>query len=109
MDGYYTITINYILEGVVANELSKVEISLDTLNSPYGDVTVQPVTLQNDNPNVKRISKKAKLASGLAVSSDKISVYNVAGVLVKENISPSEVNDLPKGLYIVNGKKVVVK
>lgn len=109
MDGCYTITIEYALEGVEANQLSEIEISLDTLPSPYGNVTVEPVVLENNNPNVKRIAKKAPAAKGLAVSNETVSVYSVAGMLVKENIAQSEVNALPKGLYIVNGKKVVVK
>lgn len=109
MDGCYTITVEYALEGVEASQLSEIEITLDTLSSQYGDVTVEPVVLENNNPNVKRVAKKAPAAKGLAVSNETVSVYNVAGMLVKENIAQSEVNALPKGLYIVNGKKVVVK
>ena len=109
MDGNYTITINYALDGVSANEIKKIEIYLDDLASPYGVVEVAPVVLENNNPNMKRIAKKAPAAVGLAVSNEAVSVYNVAGTLVKENIAQSEVNALPKGLYIVNGKKVVVK
>lgn len=109
LDGFYTITINYALEDVAANELQEIEIYLDTLTSPYGDVDVEPVLLENETPNVKRIAKKAPASKGFAVSTENVSVYNIAGMLVKENIAPSEVNKLPKGLYIVNGKKVVVK
>ena len=36
-------------------------------------------------------------------------VYNLNGVKVLDSANASEVNSLPKGLYIVNGKKVVVK
>lgn len=109
MDGYYTITIDYTLAGVNASELSEIEIILDTMQSPYGDVDVDPVLLENVTPNVKRIAKKSQASEGLAVSTENVSVYNIAGMLVKEDIAPSEVNKLPKGLYIVNGKKVVVK
>lgn len=37
------------------------------------------------------------------------SVYNFNGVKVLETKDASEVNALPKGFYIVNGKKIVVK
>ena len=34
-------------------------------------------------------------------------VYSVSGVLVKNNAA--DLNNLPKGIYVVNGKKYVVK
>lgn len=109
MDGCYTIAINYELEGVSANEISAIYIVLDELESMGSSIEVDPVVLENSNPNVQRIAKKTPAAKNLAVSNETVSVYNVAGMLVKENIAQSEVNALPKGLYIVNGKKVVVK
>lgn len=36
-------------------------------------------------------------------------VYNPQGVKVLETLDASEINNLPKGIYIVNGKKVVVR
>lgn len=36
-------------------------------------------------------------------------VYDLQGTLVKEAASKAEVNALPSGLYIVNGKKIMVK
>lgn len=35
-------------------------------------------------------------------------VYNLQGICVASGIAPAEVNNLPAGLYIVNGKKVMV-
>ena len=34
-------------------------------------------------------------------------VYSISGVLVKNNAA--DLNNLPKGIYVVNGKKYVVK
>lgn len=109
MDGYYTITVNYALAEVAAKEIKEVEIYLDDLSSPFGVVKVEPVVLENNNPNAKRLAKNTASVEGLAVNNDSVSVYTVTGVLIKEKISMSEVNTLPKGLYIVKGKKVVVK
>ena len=36
-------------------------------------------------------------------------VYSINGILVKKNATKSELNTLKKGIYIVNGKKVIVK
>lgn len=40
---------------------------------------------------------------------DDFTVYNLQGVRVAKGISAAQVNALPAGLYIVNGKKVMVK
>lgn len=39
----------------------------------------------------------------------KMDVYNIAGVRVLKDASRSALNTLPKGIYIVNGKKIVIK
>ncbi len=36
-------------------------------------------------------------------------VYNLQGILVVKNATESQINALPAGLYIINGKKVAVK
>ncbi|MCM1313270.1 MAG: hypothetical protein NC206_07375 [Bacteroides sp.] len=42
-------------------------------------------------------------------SSKTVDVYSVNGTLVKNGVSMSVLSELPKGIYIVNGKKVLVK
>lgn len=41
--------------------------------------------------------------------SDSVTVYNVAGVCVMKNADRAALKSLPKGLYIVNGKKEIVR
>ena len=36
-------------------------------------------------------------------------VYNMQGILVIKNANAEQINTLPAGLYIVNGKKVIRK
>lgn len=36
-------------------------------------------------------------------------VYNLQGILVVKNATNEQINDLPTGLYIINGKKVAIK
>lgn len=57
------------------------------------------------------INVKVAVASGIGsvtTSAQKgADVYTVAGVLVLKNATPSQINVLAKGLYIINGKTVV--
>ncbi len=41
---------------------------------------------------------------------DKVSdVYNLQGIVIKRNASANDIDNLPAGVYIINGKKVAVK
>ena len=40
---------------------------------------------------------------------EKVDVYNISGVKVASKINTSEINNLQKGIYVVKGKKVLVK
>lgn len=57
------------------------------------------------------INVKVAVASGIGsvtTSAQKgTDVYTIAGVLVLKNATPSQINALAKGLYIINGKTVV--
>ena len=57
------------------------------------------------------INVKVAVASGIGsvtTSAQKgTDIYTVAGVLVLKNATPSQINALAKGLYIINGKTVV--
>lgn len=45
------------------------------------------------------------LSSGV----DSFTVYNLQGMLLKQNVPSSELSTLPEGLYIVNGKKLYLR
>lgn len=112
LDGYYAVSAKYSLAGVSANQIKEVTVILFDMESKGETVSVEPVTLVNDNINVQRLakqSKKSEMADSMVANSDTVTVYNISGVVVRENISTSEVNNLPAGLYIVNGKTVLVK
>lgn len=42
-------------------------------------------------------------------SEHNINIYDLTGRLIKALQNSEELNTLPRGIYIVNGKKVVVK
>lgn len=52
-------------------------------------------------------SGSSKVESAVVDNSN--TVYNLMGVKVGKNLNNAEVNALPAGLYIINGKKVMVK
>lgn len=45
----------------------------------------------------------------MSVNVEGLKVFNIQGNLVKDNATQADVNALPAGLYIVNGKKILVK
>ena len=47
--------------------------------------------------------------SNIAAENDIVDVYNVLGMRVAHNIKAGDVNNLAPNIYIVNGKKVLVK
>ena len=48
--------------------------------------------------------------AGIAAEKKNVNVYDLAGRVVRHNVeSANAVNGLAKGIYIVNGKKVLVK
>ncbi len=62
------------------------------------------------NPEI-RLTYTVNTGSGVAgiSSASIVNVYDVQGRVVLKNASASDVKKLSKGIYIVNGKKVVVK
>jgi hypothetical protein len=45
----------------------------------------------------------------VVTDSEKVNVYSVSGTLVAKNASAQDIANLSKGIYVVKGKKVVVK
>ncbi|MCF0208443.1 MAG: hypothetical protein HUK07_03245, partial [Bacteroidaceae bacterium] len=45
----------------------------------------------------------------ITLNNNNANVYTVAGQLVKKGAKAADIKQLPASLYIVNGKKVVVK
>lgn len=55
------------------------------------------------------VSKKATGLTDTEASDGHADVYNAAGILVLRDASPSQIRDLAPGLYIVKGKKMIVR
>lgn len=79
-------------------------------------VTITNATLMNGDPVKLTATYKGTMEatgiSGVVVDEDAdkvVKVYSIDGTFVKEGAAGTVLNGLPKGLYITNGKKVMVK
>ncbi len=59
------------------------------------------------------IAVKKGIGTGVAeigaAADGKVNVFNLQGIKVLDKAADSEINHLPAGMYIVNGKKVIIK
>lgn len=85
-------------------------------------VKVQATTADGLTSNIAQYPGEAQGWTGLSINTNStgienvaedanapVNVYNAAGVCVRRGISKAEINNLPAGLYIVNGKKFIIK
>lgn len=110
LDGNYVVSVHYYNPSIAADEISSIEIELMGITSMGTDIENEKATINNDatNPNVQQMPK-SRLAEGLGVANESVDVYNMQGMLVKGNVNKSTIQDLPAGLYIVDGKKVIIR
>lgn len=40
---------------------------------------------------------------------NRLDIYNMQGILIRHDVTENEIKNLPSGLYIINGEKIVVK
>ena len=102
--------------GFTALEGTKVTVAVD---AEKAEVTVDGEKAKTDeNGNyVVEITKDTEIVISEATGIENINienayngnVYNMQGVLIIKNANAEQVNTLPAGLYIVNGKKVIRK
>jgi hypothetical protein len=77
------------------------------------DVALEPsegvYTFTVNADSVVKLADKNSSVSIIASDDDAITVYNLQGIRVLNNANAAQIKALPKGLYIVNGKKQIVK
>lgn len=119
LDGYYTVSFQYSTEDYTVEEISQIKITLnDVIYVPTSEggvtpepvpVTVNTVILTKPGANPAPRKQKSRMADELTNGNELVNVYNIQGMLVKESVKKSAINELPAGLYIVEGKKIVVR
>lgn len=75
---------------------------------------VEPIKIKNNDEvgspqKIKTRSESKSDSNDINSISLTADVYNTQGILVKKGIAVSQLNSLPKGLYIVNGEKLVIR
>lgn len=117
MDGLYQILFAIASPDFSAEDISRIDVQLNPVTW-YNEetkkdelITSELITLINSDAAPQAAPRKVKkgIANGLAVGTESVNVYNLQGMLVVKNASNEDVKNLAPGMYIINGKKVVVK
>ncbi|MDE6716975.1 MAG: T9SS type A sorting domain-containing protein [Muribaculaceae bacterium] len=110
LNGLWAVTFALSNEDFTAEDLSRIVITLSGVESVIGEssITVKPLELSNVASPAPRKIKKA-MERDLTSGNELVNIYNVQGTLVKESVNRTAIKDLPAGLYIVDGKKYVVR
>lgn len=110
LDGNYVVSVYYWNPNIPADDIASIEVSLMDMTSKGVSIEDQSATINNDttSPEVQKMPK-SRLAEGLGANNESVDVFNMQGMLVKANVNKSTIQHLPAGLYIVDGKKVIVR
>ena len=104
----------YIVEALCQRHLIRVHIGTISQHLDAGE-TILRFTIAGAQCNIDKVEFKLDVSDGIeSLTSDVApanngSVYNLAGQRVADGKSKMENGLLPKGVYIVNGKKVLVR
>lgn len=109
LDGLFQVVFKISSADFKADDLEKIEVNLIGVKSGDTDVDTTPMVLVNSTApkNIKRTKKG--IESELINTSNAVNVYSIDGSLVKENANTDMIKQLNPGLYIIDGKKVVVR
>ena len=118
LDGMCVVSFTYANSELNADELGCIKLTFNPFHYEYeeggqtisGNTIVEDIILNNGAapaPQQKIVKAKKGLEAGLSTSVEPMNIYSVQGSLVKENAT--DLSGLQPGLYIVNGKKTVVK
>lgn len=102
-------------------EVSQADVRTRAESTPKFYVSVNNTTLTPDDNGVYsyEVNDKADIKvtkdeptgveENFANETEVFNVYNMQGVVVKRNATSEDLNALPGGIYIANGRKVIVK
>lgn len=92
------------------------KVKADASLSSNDDITISDIFFTQANevesvlPNVTTNSTVVTAIAQIGTDSEVVNVYDMKGVLLRQGVSPAEATKgLPTGVYVINGKKVLVK
>lgn len=94
--------------------ISPVSRAADTLKVKVGDTAIEPVdgifTFETEgDTEVNVLGGSTGIESIVTDGNQNADVYNLQGIKVMRQASADDLNALPAGIYIINGRKVAVK
>lgn len=109
--GKYMITVFLPAEAnLTESNLQSITVAISGLQANGSAITIAPAVFNNIT-----VANQAKEANGTAgidiavAAASTLDIYNVQGMLVVENATEETIKSLPKGIYVANGKKFVVR
>ena len=117
--GYFSVNIHKVTWKIDGETIAETEVE-------YGEIIVEPEvpikegyefegweeipeTMPDYDITINGKYKKICAIAQIMSDNDNACVYTIRGMLVGKNMTLSEIQKLPLGIYIVNGKKVVNK
>lgn len=96
------------IEDLEEEDLESITITLNGVVSNSKDITVAPVTYRAISANnIKKAPKTAGIS--LINEASSFDIYSIDGSVVKHNANNSDLKNIKNGIYVINGKKVIVK
>lgn len=127
-DGKYTLDLNALTSLPMGNKAqvgyTAVSADLNSLLVEEDEYGVYHLTLRGEEPvsltltadyygmadsKTITVSKKTNSISAVEAAEQPADVYNAAGIIVLRNATAEQIRALAPGLYIVKGKKLIVK
>lgn len=98
------------VEDVTASEVERITIQLQGIKSLSGaDVSVPTVIYESVSPQRKSAPSTASKIDLNIDSNQVFDVYSISGTCVLKSATNAELRNLENGIYIMNGKKFIVK
>lgn len=98
------------IDGVDVSEIEQIDVKLQGIQSNGTPLKDEVISYYStiDNKIIKKSNAQANI-SKVITSDSKVTVYNLQGSVVLSNTNASELKNLPKGVYVVNDIKVVIR
>ncbi len=113
--GYYSVDVAVPEVPASASGYASVEIELNNVSYNGKLLASMPTVTYYANLPSKSV-KKSNMVNGkdtaginIIESNNSVDVYSIQGNVVKQQVAPEEINNLPAGIYIIEGKKFVVR
>lgn len=111
--GSFAVTVPmFPTDGITQSNLAEIEVDLYNVITGAEDAEdFEAVYKLNDISVVNYNARKSPSTASISLISvdESAKVYSINGNLINENATISEINNLTPGIYVVNGKKILVR